>query len=99
MSAAPHRKTTDRKGSSRVPGSGRNANPRSAVRNPQFLWVALAVAVLAGIPFALGKYFELKSPDPFDSGCYVYSAQHVLSGARIGYDEKPSAQAGTLLMN
>jgi len=63
------------------------------------LLIALAVAVLAGIPFLLGKYFEIKSPDPFDSGCYVYSAQHVLSGARIGYDEKPSAQAGTLLMN
>jgi 4-amino-4-deoxy-L-arabinose transferase-like glycosyltransferase len=61
--------------------------------------VALALAVLAGIPFMLGKYFELKSPDPFDSGCYVYSAEHVLRGARIGYDEKPSAQAGTLLVN
>ncbi len=55
--------------------------------------------VFAGIPFALGKYFELKCPDPFDSGSYVYSAQHVLSGARIGYEEKPSAQAGTLLVN
>ena len=29
----------------------------------------------------------------------MYSAKHVLSGARIGYDEKPSAQAGTLLVN
>lgn len=63
------------------------------------LGVAAAVVVFVGIPFALGKYFELKSPDPFDSGCYVYSAQHVLSGARIGFEEKPSAQAGTLLMN
>ncbi|MEN6577574.1 MAG: glycosyltransferase family 39 protein [Phycisphaerales bacterium] len=61
--------------------------------------VAVALAVFAGIPFLLGKYFELKYPDPFDSGSYVYSAQHVLSGARIGYDEKPSAQAGTLLVN
>lgn len=99
MSAAPRRKITDKKGSSHIPSTGRDASLQSAIRNPQFLWVALAVAVLAGIPFALGKYFELKSPDPFDSGCYVYSAQHVLSGARIGYDEKPSAQAGTLLMN
>ena len=63
------------------------------------LLVVLSVVVFAGIPFGLGKYFELKCPDPFDSGSYVYSAQHVLSGARIGYDEKPSAQAGTLLVN
>jgi len=61
--------------------------------------VAVALAVFAGIPFVLGKYFELKQPDPFDSGSYVYSAQHVLSGARVGYEEKPSAQAGTLLVN
>ncbi len=99
MSAAPRRKITDRKGSSHVPSSGHDANPQSAIRIPQFAWVVLAVAVLAGIPFILGKYFEFKSPDPFDSGCYVYSAQHVLSGARIGCEEKPSAQAGTLLMN
>ncbi len=63
------------------------------------LLVVLSLVVFAGIPFALGKYFELKCPDPFDSGSYVYSAQHVLSGARIGYEEKPSAQAGTLLVN
>ena len=62
------------------------------------LW-RCALVVFAGIPFALGKYFELKFPDPFDSGSYVYSAQHVLSGARVGYEEKPSAQAGTLLVN
>lgn len=61
--------------------------------------VAIALAVFAGIPFLLGKYFELKQPDPFDSGSYVYSARHILSGARVGYEEKPSAQAGTLLVN
>lgn len=61
--------------------------------------VVCALAIFAGIPFLLGKYFEFKQPDPFDSGSYVYSAQHVLSGARIGYEEKPSAQAGTLLVN
>ncbi|MEN6336061.1 MAG: glycosyltransferase family 39 protein [Phycisphaerales bacterium] len=61
--------------------------------------VAVALVIFAGIPFALGKYFELKYPDPFDSGSYVYSAKHVLSGARVGYEEKPSAQAGTLLVN
>jgi 4-amino-4-deoxy-L-arabinose transferase-like glycosyltransferase len=74
-------------------------NPQSAIHNPQFLYVALSLVVFAGIPFALGKYFELKYPDPYDSGSYVYSAQHVLSGARVGYEEKPSAQAGTLLVN
>ncbi|MCU0915298.1 MAG: glycosyltransferase family 39 protein [Planctomycetes bacterium] len=69
------------------------ALPRQAVL------VACALAIFAGIPFALGKYFEFKQPDAFDSGSYVYSAQHVLSGARVGYEEKPSAQAGTLLVN
>jgi hypothetical protein len=76
-----------------------SSNPQSTIRNPQSFLVPLALVVFAGIPFALGKYFELKCPDPFDSGSYVYSAQHVLSGARIGYEEKPSAQAGTLLVN
>ena len=61
--------------------------------------VIATMVVLAGVPFVLGKYFEFKSPGAFDSGSYVYSAQHVLSGARIGYEEKPSAQAGTLLFN
>ncbi len=64
-----------------------------------FLWVLGLVLVLAGIPFALGKYFEFNSPGAFDSGSYVYSAEHILTGARIGFDEKPSAQAGTLLFN
>lgn len=63
------------------------------------LLIYAGIIVLAGIPFAMGKYFEIKYPDPFDSGSYVYSAQHVLSGARVGYEEKPSAQAGTLLVN
>ena len=55
--------------------------------------------VLAAIPFFMGKYIEFNSPDPFDSGCYVYSAQHIINGAKIGADEKPSAQMGTLLIN
>jgi len=57
------------------------------------------IAVLAGIPFAYGKYFELNYPDPYDSGAYAYSAAHILAGAEIGVDEKPSAQLGTLLVN
>lgn len=59
----------------------------------------IVTAILAAIPFAMGKYIEFNSPDPFDSGAYVYSAQHILNGARIGIDEKPSAQMGTLLIN
>lgn len=59
----------------------------------------IITAIMASIPFSMGKYFEFNTPDPFDSGCYVYSAQHILNGARIGVDEKPSAQIGTLLVN
>lgn len=59
----------------------------------------LVTAILAAIPFFMGKYIEFNSPDPFDSGGYVYSAQHIINGAKIGVDEKPSAQMGTLLIN
>jgi len=61
--------------------------------------VYLAIAVLAVVPFGLGKYFELNVPGAFDSGAYAYSAKHILEGARIGVDEKPSARLGTLLVN
>jgi hypothetical protein len=47
----------------------------------------------------MGKYFELNSPSAYDSGAYVYSAKRILHGAKIGIDEKPSAQMGTLLIN
>jgi 4-amino-4-deoxy-L-arabinose transferase-like glycosyltransferase len=60
--------------------------------------IILAV-ILAGIPFLLGRYFEFNYPDPFDSAANVYSAQHILNGARIGIDENPSAALGTLLVN
>ena len=69
-------------------------------REKIFRIVALvAIAVLAAIPFSIGKYFEFSSYDPFDSGAYVHSAAHIISGAEIGVDEKPSAQLGTLLVN
>jgi len=61
--------------------------------------VLIIIAILAAIPFSLGKYFEFNSPGFFDSGAYVYSAEHILQGAKIGVDEKPSAQLGTLLVN
>ncbi|GAI25181.1 unnamed protein product, partial [marine sediment metagenome] len=57
------------------------------------------MVVLAGIPFGVGKYIELNKPSACDGGAYVYSAQHILNGAKIGVDEKPSAQVGTLLVN
>ncbi len=59
----------------------------------------IIIAILVVIPFSMGKYFEFNSPDPYDSGCYVYSARRILDGAKIGVDEKPSAQMGTLLIN
>lgn len=91
MSGSPHR---------RKPAAPRASSPApSASGRAKTAWVACAIAVFAGIPFVLGKTFELKCPDAFDSGSYVYSAQHVLSGARVGFEEKPSAQAGTLLVN
>ncbi|MBP7053706.1 MAG: hypothetical protein KBE65_22070 [Phycisphaerae bacterium] len=91
MSAAPRKKK---------PTPSHASSPsRSLSGGSKHILVACALAVFAGIPFLLGKYFELKVADPYDSGSYVYSAQHILSGARIGYDEKPSAQAGTLLVN
>ncbi len=63
-------------------------------------FVVLAIiAILAAIPFVLGKYFELNQPGPYDSGAYVYSAEKILRGATIGVDERPSAQMGTLLVN
>jgi hypothetical protein len=61
------------------------------------VWVV--IAILAAIPFGLGKYIEFNSPGPYDSGGYVYSAKHILDGAKIGVEEKPSAAMGTLLVN
>ncbi len=82
----------------------RSPQKPARIREPMAAWkknliFALITAVLAAIPFAYGKYFELNTPGAFDSGAYVYSAAHVLDGAEIGVDEKPSAQHGTLLVN
>jgi hypothetical protein len=62
------------------------------------LWI-IFVVVLAGIPFLLGKYIEFNSPGPFDSASNVYSAKRIVDGARIGFEEKPSAATGTLIVN
>jgi hypothetical protein len=73
--------------------------PAAPQRKPSVLAPVLAAVILAGVPFVLGKYMELNSPDPFDSGAYVYSAWHILQGARLGVDEAASAQPGTLMVN
>jgi len=96
MSKVPSRKKKTTAGRS---GAKRKASNTAMDRFKKPLLILGLVLVLAGIPFVLGKYFEFKSPGAFDSGSYVYSAEHILSGARIGFDEKPSAQAGTLLFN
>jgi len=57
------------------------------------------IVLLAAIPFIMGKYIEFNTTGPYDSGGYVYSAKHVLEGAVIGVDERPSAKLGTLLVN
>jgi len=68
-------------------------------QSAQRLLFLVFALILAAIPFSLGKYFEFNSPGPYDSGAYVYSASHILEGARIGVEEKPSAKLGTLLVN
>jgi len=72
-------------------------NTQYAIRNTRLVFVI--IAILAAIPFGLGKYMEFNTPGPYDSGGYVYSAKHILDGAVIGVEEKPSARMGTLLVN
>ncbi len=72
-------------------------NAEFSILNSKFS--TIIIVILAGIPFLLGRYFEFNYPDPFDSAANVYSAQHILNGARIGIDENPSASLGTLLVN
>ena len=59
----------------------------------------IPAVLLPLIPFLLGKYIEFNSPGVFDSGAYVYSAEHMLRGAKLGVDEVASARPGTLLVN
>ena len=61
--------------------------------------IYIFILILAVIFLGIGKYFEFSTPGPFDSGAYTYSAKHILDGARIGYEEKPTAQVGTLICN
>ena len=69
-------------------------------RFPAGLLISIIVTlILGGIPFGMGKYIELNSPGPFDSGAFVYSAQHLLNGAQWGVEELSSALPNTLLTN
>lgn len=77
----------------------KTVNVKPAVVKSRRLEVVILALVLAGVPFILGKYMEFNSPGAFDSGAYVYSAKHILEGARIGIEEQTSAQPGTLLVN
>ena len=61
--------------------------------------ILVLIGILAGIPFVMGKYCEFNQPDAFDSGGYVYSAKHIIDGAKLGVEEIPSAKVGTLLVN
>jgi 4-amino-4-deoxy-L-arabinose transferase-like glycosyltransferase len=79
-----------RKGKKSAVTAGKNNADTAAI---------ILIVILAGIPFVLGRYFEFNYPDPFDSASNVYSAQHILNGARIGIEENPSAALGTLLVN
>ena len=78
--------------------------PVAEAKQPRHITINLIFSIiialiLGGIPFGLGKYIELNSPGPYDSGAYVYSAQHLLDGAQMGVDEIPSARPGTLIAN
>jgi hypothetical protein len=73
--------------------------PQKSGPNYGLIAFYVLIFILAAIPFTFGKYFELSFPDPFDSAAYVYSAQHVLNGAKLGIEEIPTAQPGTLLVN
>jgi len=59
----------------------------------------IITAILVAIPFFMGKYIEFSTPGAFDSASNVYSAKHILEGAKINVDERPSAALGTLLVN
>jgi hypothetical protein len=78
--------------------------PAAVASQTRYFSVGLLISIiitliLGGIPFGIGKYIEFNSPGPFDSGAFVYSAQHLLSGAKLGVDTDSSARPNTLLAN
>jgi len=97
MSKAAHRRKPARKHHA-PPAKERSLSPEKRQKITKIA-VIVVIAALAGIPFSIGKYFEFNTIDPFDSGSYIHSAARILDGAKIGVDEKPTAQLGTLLVN
>ncbi|MCD6395058.1 MAG: glycosyltransferase family 39 protein [Planctomycetes bacterium] len=96
MNRRRHRKPETRRSKPKPP------EPRTGKLKPEqirMLVPVVAALLLAGVPFALGKYIEFNRPGPYDSPANVYSAQHILSGAKLGVDEQTSAQPATLLVN
>lgn len=87
------RKTTATRHAKAAPEPGAEPTTGGTVR------MIVLVAVLAAVPFMAGKYLELGTPGPFDSAANVHSAWRIHHGAKIGVDEMPSAQIGTLLVN
>ncbi|MBN1124761.1 MAG: hypothetical protein JXA82_07130 [Sedimentisphaerales bacterium] len=74
--------------------------PPIASGTKQSQWILIGIGLsVAGLFFVLGKYMELGSPGPFDSAAYVYSAEHLLQGARMDVEEKGSAKPATMLFN
>ncbi len=96
MSKHAPRKITQRRHS--TPHAAPSLSPKKQEKAKRLI-IIIVIAILAAIPFMMGKYFELNSPGAFDCGAYVYSAKRIIDGAKIGIDEKPSAQMGTLLVN
>ena len=96
MSRRRHRKPETRRSKPKPPELRKGRLKPEQIR--MFVPVVAAL-LLAGVPFALGKYIEFNRPGPFDSPANVYSAQHILSGAKLGVDEQSSAQPATLLVN
>jgi hypothetical protein len=72
-------------------------NTKSTIGNFELSFIL--IAILAGIPFLLGRYFEINYPDPFDSAANVYDAQHILNGVKVNVDFNQSPAFGTLLVN
>jgi 4-amino-4-deoxy-L-arabinose transferase-like glycosyltransferase len=61
--------------------------------------VIIVAAILAGIPFCYGKYFEFGTHGPFDGSLNVYSAKCLVNGQKVGTQLRLSARPATLLVN